>query len=66
MEEEIPVNALRERGMGFLTVAYADSDHTGDTITRQSRTEFIIYFNSSTIYWLPKKQHSMDKKFINS
>ena len=57
-KEEIPPNAPRARGLGFTMRAFLDSDHAGDTITRQSRTGFIIFLNSAPIFWYSKKQGS--------
>jgi len=38
--------------------AFVDSDHTGDHITRRSRTGFMIFLNCAPIYWYSKKQTS--------
>ena len=57
-KEEIPPNAPRARGLGFTMRAFVDSDHAGDTITRRSRTGFIIFLNSAPIFWYSKKQGS--------
>ena len=35
---------------------YADADHTGDSVTRRSRTGFLIYLNLALMYWHSKKQ----------
>eukprot|EP00957_Ditylum_brightwellii_P142836 10883357-Ditylum_brightwellii.AAC.3 len=43
-----------------------DADHAGDTINRQSRTGFIIYLNSAPVYWMPKKQTSIDTSLLGS
>ena len=32
--------------------SFVDSDHAGELTTRQSLTGFIIFLNSSPIYWL--------------
>ena len=37
-----------------------DSDHAGDTITRRSRTGFIVWLNSAPVYWYSKKQGSCE------
>ena len=60
--EKLPSKALEPRGLGFKIKAYVDSDHAGDhTVTRQSRTEFIVYLlNSAPIYWSSKKQGSVE------
>ena len=57
--EELPVNAPEPRGFGFKMRAYVDSDHAGHTITRRSRTGFIIYLNNAPIYWTSKRQTSI-------
>ena len=49
-KEEIPTNAPTPRGIGFTMRAFVDSDHAGDSVTRRSRTGFIIFLNSSPIY----------------
>ena len=40
---------------------YVGSDHAGDTVTRRSRTGFIIFLNSAPIYWSSKKQTLCEK-----
>ena len=65
-KEEIPPNIPQARGFGFKIVAYVDSDHAGDSITRRSRTGFIVYVNSSPIYWTSKKQTSIETSSFGS
>ena len=48
-KEEIPSNAPDPRGIGFNMKAFVDSDHSGDMITRQSRTGFFIFLNNAQI-----------------
>ena len=60
LEEEVPVDAPNPRGMGFTMVAYVDSDHAGEIVSRRSRTGFIIYLNNSPIYWISKKQAGVE------
>ena len=48
-------NMPEPRGLGFTSRAYVDADHTGDTITRRSRTGFMVYLNNAPVYWLFKK-----------
>lgn len=59
-KEEIPPNAPKSRGLGFIMRAFVDSDHAGDTITRRSSTGFLIFLNSAPIYWYSKKQGSVE------
>ena len=37
-----PPNMTKPRGQGLIVSAYVDSDHTGDTVTRRSRTVFYL------------------------
>ena len=64
--EEIPANAMEPRGFGFKIRAYVDSDHAGDSVTRRSRTGFLIYLNSAPIYWTLKKQTSIETSSFGS
>ena len=41
-KELIPNNAPKAKGFGFTIIAFVDSDHAGDIITRKSRTGFIV------------------------
>ena len=59
-KEEIPNNAPKPRGIGFTMRAFVDSDHACDTVTRRSRTGYIIFLNSAPIYWYSKKQTSIE------
>jgi hypothetical protein len=46
--------------------AFVDSDHAGDSVTRRSRTGFMIFLNSSPIYWFSKKQTSVETSTFGS
>ena len=54
------------RGSGFVMRAYVDVDHAGDSITRRSRTGFLVYLNSAPIYWMSKKQTSVETSSFGS
>ena len=54
------------RGRGFVMKAKVDADHAGDTVTRRSRTGFIIYLNEAPIYWMSKKQTSVESSSFGS
>ena len=64
--EDIPPNAPEPRGVGFIMRAFVDSDHAGDIVTRRSRTCFMIFLNSSLIYWYSKKQGSCETSSFGS
>ena len=65
-KEELPPNAPQPRGLGFVMRAKVDADHAADTVTRRSRTGFIVYLNSAPIYWLSKKQTSVESSSFGS
>ena len=44
------------RGLGMTMRVYVGSNHDGDTVTRWSRTAFIILLKSAPIYWISKKK----------
>ena len=66
LQEELPPNMPKERGMGMVMRAFVDADHAGDSVTRRSRTGFLIYLNSAPIYWLSKKQTSIETSSFGS
>ena len=43
-----------------------DTDHVTDTITKRSRTDFFVYLNCVPIYWMSKKQNSVESSFFGS
>ena len=53
-------------GMGFVMEAFVDVDNAVDSITRQSRTCFLVYLNSAPVYWLSKKQTSAETSLFVS
>lgn len=59
-KEELPPNMPEPRGQGFVVSAYVDSDHAGDSVTRKSRTGFLVYCNCALIFWLSKKQTGIE------
>ena len=66
LKEEIPSNAPECRGQGMTMSAYVDSDHAGDTLTRRSRTGFLVFLNCALIYWLSKKQKTIETSSFGS
>ena len=54
------------RGIGFVMRAKVNPDHAGDTITRQSWTGFIVYLNSAPMYWMSKKETSIETSLFGS
>ena len=65
-KEELPANMPQPRGQGFKIRANVDADHAADTVTRRSRTGFIIYLNCAPVYWHSKKQTSVESSSFGS
>jgi hypothetical protein len=67
LKEELPGNKMpKPRGLGFVMRSFVDADHAGDTITRRSRTGFFVFLNSAPIYWMSKKQSSVETSSFGS
>ena len=66
LSEDIPPNAPEPLGKEMIIRAYVDASHAGCKITRRSRTGFIVMLNSSPIYWLSKKQTSVETSTFGS
>ena len=48
------------RGLGFVMQAKVDADHASDTVSRRSRTGFLVWLNSALTHWFSKKQGSAE------
>ena len=66
MNEAIPTNALDPRGKSADLRMWVDSDHTGDKVTRRSRTGYFIFLNTALINWLRKKQATIECSVFGS
>ena len=64
--EDIPPNAPEERGKAVQMIAFSDSDHAGDLLTRRSRTGVLIFLNRSPIIWYSKKQTAIETSTFGS
>jgi Reverse transcriptase (RNA-dependent DNA polymerase) len=64
--EELPPNAPRPRGIGFIMRAYVDADHASETVTRKSRTGFVVFLNNSPIHTVSKKQTGVETSSFGS
>ena len=55
--------------LGFVLQAKVDADHAADTVTRRSRTGFLIHLNCATVYWFSNnhtiaQSSSFDSEFV--
>ena len=54
------------RGLGFIMCAYVNANHARDLTTCISQSGFLVYLNSSPIYWLSKKQKGVKTSSFGS
>jgi hypothetical protein len=66
MEEKLPDDLPQAHGRGFVMRVFVDSDHAGDTVTRRSRTGFLVYLNNALVYWTSKKQTGVETSSFGS
>ena len=60
VKEVLPDHFPRPFEKELLIRAFVDADFAGESLTRRSRTGFLIMLNSSPIYWLSKKQTAVE------
>ena len=65
-KEEFPAKMPEPRGHGFIMRAKVDAYHASDTVSRRSRTGFLIYLNCALVYWWSKKQTSVESSSFGS
>jgi hypothetical protein len=65
-KEEVPANMPMPRGQTFVIWAKVDADHASDTVSRRSRTGFLVWLNCSLVYWMSKKQTSVESSSFGS
>ena len=65
-KEELPPSMPEPRGQGFTIRAKVDADHASDTVTRRSRTGFLVYLNCALVHWWSKKQTSVESSSFGS
>jgi len=66
VKEQIPKDAPEPLGESVEMMAYIDSDHAVDKVTRRSRTGVLIFLNRSPILWYSKKQSSIKMSSFGS
>ena len=66
LKEALPPNIPTPLGHGFKICCFVDADHTGESLTRRSRTGFIVMLNNDPIHWHSKKQTSVETSAFGS
>ena len=54
-KQELPCSMPQPRGLGVTARANIGAYHAGDTVTRRSRTGFLVYINSALSFWFSQK-----------
>ena len=65
-EKESPANMPEPRGHGFIKRAKVDADHVSYSVSRRTRTGFMICSNCALVYWWSKKQASVETSSFGS
>ena len=65
-KEILPGNMPEPRGQGIIMRSFVDTDHASDSITRRSRTGFVICLNTAPIYWYSKEQTTVKTSSFGS
>ena len=60
VKELLPPNAPPPRGREAVLRVFVDSDHAGESLTRRSRTGYLLYLNMAPILWYSKKQGTIE------
>lgn len=66
LKEQVPSDMRGSRGHGFIITAFVDNDHAGNLITRRSRAGFFTYCNTAPVYWISKKQTTIETSTFSS
>ena len=66
LKEALPPNTPNPLGHVFKIRCFLDDDHAGESLTRRSRTGFIVMLNNAPIYWHSKKQTSVETRAFGS
>ena len=66
VEEGLPSDMPKPLDKEMMIRVFIDSDHAGESLTRRSRTGFIVYLNKAPIYWMSKKQTSCETSTFGS
>ena len=51
---------------GVIIRMMVESNHAGDKETRRSRTSFFIYVNTGLIFWLSKKEPTIESSVFGT
>ena len=66
LKEVLSPNMPQTLGNGFKIRCFVDSDHNGESLTRRSRTGFIVMPNNAPIYLYSKKQSTIETSTFGS
>ena len=62
----LPENCPEALGIGLVMRGCVYANHAGDSVTRRSRTGFLVFINSALTCWFSKKQNSVETSSFGS
>ena len=65
-KEAIPDNMPAPRGNSMSMHCFLDADMDGNTVTRQSQTEILIFCNRAPIIWHSKRQNTVKQATLKA
>ena len=65
-KEYLPPNMPQPQRLGFIMREKVDADHASDTSKKRSRMGFIASLNCAPVYWILKKQTSVESYSFGS
>ena len=66
LQEKLLPNMPQLRGQGFVMQAFVDADHATNSVTQRSWGGFLVYLNCAPVYWMSKKQTSVETSSFGS
>jgi hypothetical protein len=64
--EELPHKMPPPRGQSVTTMAYVDSSHGANKVTRRSHSGHILFVNSAPVKWHSKRQQTVETSAFSS
>jgi len=65
-EEEMPHRMPRPRGVAVRTIAYVDSSHGANKVTRRSHSGHLFFVNKAQVKWLSRRQQTVETSVFSS
>ena len=64
--DHLPPDMPKPRGASVTMTCFVDADHAGDQITRRSHTGIVILLNNAPVFWICKRQNTVETSTFGS